>query len=418
MKNNLKPTLTLSAICVAVALLLSVINMVTGPIIEAQRNAAASGALLVVMPDGNGFEEIDISTLGLPEAVTNVYKETSGKGYVFRVVSTGYKSGMVVMVGVDSDGKVTGSKCTESNETYGLEKLLNGQYNGKTLDDVDLIIAAGASQNSMTSKAYFTAVETALQANVVVGGGELSPEIVLKNMIPSIVPAYNKLKEAEVTSDKVVLALSTVNESGFAYIMVEGESYYLAIVNTMGACAIYNDAATDVTADHADLVTEAKTLASAAKQSYADTLNGKIETLMSGATEITEIELDCFTTVVSAASFKIESASYYAFFTRPLTYDDNPMTIITILDENGAIAHQSIKQMAFGHGVEYIPGIKDYVDANSQAYKDYLNKFNGINEDALTDDVLIAGATLSSSAVKLATSDAFNAFNSIKGGEQ
>ena len=76
--KNIKPTIVLSCICMAVALILSAINMVTGPIIEAQRAAAANGALIEVMPEGGNFEEIDISTLGLPEAITNAYKETSG----------------------------------------------------------------------------------------------------------------------------------------------------------------------------------------------------------------------------------------------------------------------------------------------------------------------------------------------------
>ena len=67
--KNIKPTIVLSCICMAVALILSGINMVTGPIIEAQRAAAANGALLEVMPDGTNFEELDITTLGLPEAV-------------------------------------------------------------------------------------------------------------------------------------------------------------------------------------------------------------------------------------------------------------------------------------------------------------------------------------------------------------
>ncbi|MGM9642021.1 MAG: hypothetical protein ACI3XI_02310, partial [Eubacteriales bacterium] len=64
--KNLKPTLVLSCICMAVALILSAVNMVTGPIIEANRNASANEALLVVLPDGESFEEIDVAAAGLP----------------------------------------------------------------------------------------------------------------------------------------------------------------------------------------------------------------------------------------------------------------------------------------------------------------------------------------------------------------
>ena len=101
MKKQIMPTIVLGTILVVVALLLSVVNMVTGPIIEAQRNAAANEALLVVYPDGEGFEELDLSTLALPETVTAAYKEKSG-GYVFRVTATGYKPGLMVMVGIDA----------------------------------------------------------------------------------------------------------------------------------------------------------------------------------------------------------------------------------------------------------------------------------------------------------------------------
>jgi hypothetical protein len=94
------------------------------------------------------------------------------------------------------------------------------------------------------------------------------------------------------------------------------------------------------------------------------------------------------------------------------------MEICTVIDEKGAIVSQSIGQMAFGHGVEYIPGVKDYIDNTGNSYKTYLEKFNGVTEDTLGDEVLITGATVSSTAVKLATADAFAAFNSIQGGEQ
>ena len=136
------------------------------------------------------------------------------------------------------------------------------------------------------------------------------------------------------------------------------------------------------------------------------------------AADITPIELTTFGNVVYASSFVSGEATYYAFYSRPLSYEDTAMEICTVIDENGAIASQSIKEIAFGHGVEYMPGISDYLNPASDAYKAYLEKFSGITGDTLTDDILIAGGTVSSSAVKLATQDAFNAFNTIKGGEQ
>ena len=59
-KEKIMPTVVLGAICLVVALLLSVVNMFTGPVIEAAQNAAANEALLEVLPDGKNFEEITI----------------------------------------------------------------------------------------------------------------------------------------------------------------------------------------------------------------------------------------------------------------------------------------------------------------------------------------------------------------------
>ena len=137
------------------------------------------------------------------------------------------------------------------------------------------------------------------------------------------------------------------------------------------------------------------------------------------AAEITAKEFNSFGNVVYAASFRSASKTYYAFFSKPLSYEDSAMSICTVIDEKGAIAKQSILEMAFGHGVEYMPGIQDYVNSSAPVYKDYLNKFNGITDDTLSDSILIANATVTSTAVKLATADAFAAFNSInEGGAQ
>ena len=94
------------------------------------------------------------------------------------------------------------------------------------------------------------------------------------------------------------------------------------------------------------------------------------------------------------------------------------MEIVTILNADGAIVKQDIKQMAFGEGVEYMPGIKDFVNVTDSKFQSYLDRFTGITSGTLSDDVLVTGATVSSTAVKLATADVFAAFNSMNGGDQ
>ena len=57
MKNSkLYPAIVLSSICVIAALLLSVINMFTAPIIKDRENQKAQAALSAVLPEGKNFK--------------------------------------------------------------------------------------------------------------------------------------------------------------------------------------------------------------------------------------------------------------------------------------------------------------------------------------------------------------------------
>lgn len=181
MNKHLTPILVLVSICIAAALLLSLVNMITAPIIEQAQNASANKALLEVLPDGKNFVELEI-TSDYPEVVTAGYKADGG--FVFQMSVNGYQPGLVIMCGIDSDGKIVGVKHIQSNETYGLEKELNGAYIGATLDSAELIIASGATPKSNTSKAYFDAIKAALQAFAIANGASVdirTPEQILQD---------------------------------------------------------------------------------------------------------------------------------------------------------------------------------------------------------------------------------------------
>ncbi|MBR7182090.1 MAG: FMN-binding protein [Clostridia bacterium] len=405
MKKNILPTVVLGSILVVVALLLSVVNMITGPIIEAQRNAAANGALLEVLPEGEGFAELNVTELALPAGVTNAYRETTGKGYVFRVTATGYKPGLVVMVGIDAEGKVTGSKCLESQDTFGKEPQIDNAYNGQSLADFTPVMLGGAT---MTSNGYRDAVSLALQAFVLASGGELDPSIELEKMIPTVAPGF--INPAAVTaSGNIKKALKAANGAGFAYIMTEGEESYLAVVNAMGACKIYDVEGADVTAAHATLVTEAQEHAGANQTNYLTQLTNKVGRLMTGATEVTALTLDTFNTVVSAVSFKVEDATYYGFYSRSVGF--HQMEVFLIIDANGAIAKLDATQFIFEE--QY------FATFGGMNVTEYKNGFVGITGESWTgEQAVIATATMTSNAVKQSTTDAFAAFNSINGGEQ
>ena len=191
--------------------------------------------------------------------------------------------------------------------------------------------------------------------------------------------------------------------------MTAGEKSYLAVVNAMGACKIYDTEGTDVTADNAALADEAKADAAAKQTAYLDAFKTKIEKMMEGAADITPITVDTFNTVVSAASFTVDGATYYAFYSRSVGF--HQMDVYFIIDANGAIAKMDAKQFIFEE--EYF---MTFGGMDVTAYKD---GFVGITGDTFTgDEVIIATATMTSNAVKQSTQDTFDAFNALKGGAQ
>ena len=176
MKKHLTSVLTLFSICAIVSLALAVCYGITAPIIKAQQEAAASGALLEVMPDGGSFEKMDISSYELPSTVKEVNKASNG-GYVFQIEFAGFNPGNVAMIGVSADGKITGTKCITNNESsgFGADVIPNldasGHYNGAdvgTIDGVDTV--AGVT---VSTKAYRAAIKDALNAAVILGGGSV-----------------------------------------------------------------------------------------------------------------------------------------------------------------------------------------------------------------------------------------------------
>ena len=91
MKKYLKSVIALTSICAVIAILLSVTNYVTAPVIAENAASAANEALVVVMPEGKDFTPIDLASYELPETVNEAYSEASG-GYVIKLTTSGYGS--------------------------------------------------------------------------------------------------------------------------------------------------------------------------------------------------------------------------------------------------------------------------------------------------------------------------------------
>ena len=221
MKKSIKNLAVFVCICSIITLLLAFTNSVTLPIITQNQNAAANEALLEVMPDGEGFDAVDVSTYTLPATVSEVFMETTGKGYVVKLVTAGYGTDMVVMCGVSNEGVVTGAVCLSSNETLGKEKTYGENFTNQDAAGVDAVdIIGGATK---TTAAYKNAVKDALNTAIILSGGSVdvrTDEEILADNLSTALPAGEGEIVFEFAPDSIVVGENISRIASVAIILL------------------------------------------------------------------------------------------------------------------------------------------------------------------------------------------------------
>ena len=230
MKNSIKNILVLICICSVVSVLLAVTNTVTAPLIAKNETEKAKKALLEVMPDGKSFDQLDISAYTLPSTVTEAYKSENG-GYVIKLNTKGYASGMVLMCGISADGKVTGSKLISSGETPSIggvaADIISKEVIGKDSDTIGTVdTISGATK---TTEAYRSAMKDALNAAIILSGGNVDirteDEILADNLAAALPAGEGKFEP--VFRTEVIEGVDKVYKStnGAGYVCVIGEKF-------------------------------------------------------------------------------------------------------------------------------------------------------------------------------------------------
>lgn len=179
-KEFAMPPLVLTVIAAVVTGALVATESITTPILEQQAAAAADAARAVVLPAADSFNQLTVDEM--PEGGVDVYEATNGSGYVVTAQAKGYGGMLKVMVGIDSNGLITGTEVLENNETQGLgskvsEHAFMDQYIGKdsNLEGIEAIGGTTISSNAFT-KAVRIAYEVYGQAaGVEIAGVEREP---------------------------------------------------------------------------------------------------------------------------------------------------------------------------------------------------------------------------------------------------
>lgn len=385
MKKHIKSVISLTAICAVVALLLGVTNFITAPIIKKQEDQKVAKALLVVLPNGEEFKNVDLSSYKLPATVTEAYSEKNG-GYVFKMTTTGYASGLVVLCGVDSEGKVTGATCIASSETNGAEKDYGSKFTNKTADEVDSIDTVSGS--TKTTLAYKNAVKDALNSFTILNGGSVDlrseEEILADNLKTALSAADGKFTEVFITEDIGAISAVYSADNGAGLVFVKGENF--VATDSQGNVLTETEEA---------LKTE---IASAAKKITSS--------------KLTEIDITKYENISELVEkvYKTQSGNY-VFELKAAGYG--------VRNQYGSGEYIKIKVSLTKEGK--IISCKTVSQKESENYGDacgkpsFYKQFNGKDETTYSEIDAISGATTTTKAYKNAIAKAFETLKILKG---
>ncbi len=159
-------TVTLLVICIVVSALLGLTNYITADKIAAINEENTAASMQEVLP-ADSYTEIPYT--GSDPIVAAVY-EAAGAGYVVEVTPSGFGGEIDMVVGIASDGTVSGLSIISMSETSGLganasRDSFRSQFVGKsgtlavTKDGGEIDALTGAT---ITSRAVTNGVNSAL----------------------------------------------------------------------------------------------------------------------------------------------------------------------------------------------------------------------------------------------------------------
>ena len=423
-KNNFMPTIVLGCICLVSALLLSCINSITAPIIADRQNAAADEALIEVLPNGSGFQEIaDISNL--PDEIGKAWRADGG--YVFQITYSGFNSGNVVMVGVDMDGKIVNTKMISYADTYKqYESKLSGTWN--TDDETEIkknLYNDFGLATSATSKSFggFTdAMKAAINAYKILGGEEVdtrTPEQVFADNLNIALGTTGKTFKRWFATEALVgvNGIYQTDSTADGVVMLIGDRLVGlkagAATLSLGA---YDNAGTTVSA-----TAEEKATAEAAYALYSATSSTEIE--IPAGTKKTVLKVSVTATgnyVIDMVTEK--SYSSYGewahgdgeniYFTVSITADGNIIDVITTKSsESKGFGDVCVKESFYdsirGATREAILDL-NFSDISPDDYEDQIPA-------GATGPAVIAGATFTTVYYQRALLDAFDVVAALVG---
>ena len=414
------------------------LNTVTGPKIAADKAyreelaaQQAAGELKEVLPEATGFEDITAElTLDSKGLVVSMHKATNGVGYAY--VAEDKFGDMVnnvkVTVGVGSDGIIKGVIVSLTAPDYGAgDGKVNSTLNSIVGQDSTLggyVISAGATHSSTAIKNAISAGFEVLTINDLMKAAEKSVEQVFSELLPEKVHGFIKGDSVTTLPEGIYEAYVLKNKSTMiAYLEVEGTKL-AAVSNISGNVTLYKanllDEKTqtyeleDVTSQYASGVTAVSTLAKSTLKTTSTVVANKMKSLfgLAAKPELTELAINDLGVITTAATFEMEGETYYVYHAKPVNgFESDVMSIFVILDSEGNIYKFSVSTYFYGDTHNF--GAGNAFEPTKDQYEANLNGVNGETFDE--SSVIIAGATKTTDAVKLAIKAALAEFATLGG---
>ncbi len=388
-KKNLMPTVVLTSICLVVALLLSAVNFFTSEQIRKNNDAKLTAGLVEVLAGADTFEPIDLEqSTNYPSTVTKGYKANNG-GCVFEMTTVGYKSGLVILVGVDSEGKVSGAKCLSSSETLSHEKTYGSSFLGSTISTVfDVALISGATK---TTEAYRNAVRDALNAFAIANGGaadDRTPEEILSD----------NLNEALGTEGKTFSKwfTSAVNIGGADAVYYNSDGVVIAVDDVYVAYVDGTVVTDGVDADILSKADAAYTVYSTSSKLDISGISGINSTVVK---EIYELADGSLAMNLEVQGYGIKGDKY--------TKSGKPSYVEIVISGGTIVKVVTVEQNETPMGE--LPAGTVIGDSS------YYGQYDGKDITNLDSVDLVSGATISTDAYRKAIQAALNAYGLVKG---
>lgn len=180
-KENLMPTIVLGTICIVVAAVLALLNMLTAPAIAEETERRQTQSLTDAFPSEAAYADLAFEELtelsDVPDTVTGVYREKGGRGYAVLLSTktnfTASGTAMNITVAVDTEGKILGICLTSYTESKDIGKdSYPKEFYGKDKEAVEATPhVSGASYSSRAFRAALADALAVLESNGLTGGG-------------------------------------------------------------------------------------------------------------------------------------------------------------------------------------------------------------------------------------------------------